>query len=67
MWAPTGLSINHLARQLAENFFKAAFLAQEETVGKAVMKALADYKALGGDPFMLHIYVLLGDPALEIK
>lgn len=67
MWAPTGLSINSLARQLAENFFKAAFMAQEKTVGKAILKTLADYKALDGPPFMLYIYTLLGDPALEIK
>jgi hypothetical protein len=67
MWAPTGLSLNNLARLLAEKFFIAAFQAGEETLGKAVIKALADYNALGQPPFMLYIYTLLGDPALEIK
>jgi len=67
VWAPTGASLNYLARQLAEKFFKAAFQAGEKTLGKAVQKALADYNALGEPPFMLYIYTLLGDPALEIK
>jgi hypothetical protein len=67
MWAPTGLSLNYLARQLAEKFFKAAFQAREKTIGKALLKAMADYSAADGQPFMLYIYTLLGDPALEIK
>jgi hypothetical protein len=67
VWAPTGASLNNLARQLAEKFFIAAFQAGEKTLGKAVQKALADYNTLGEPPFMLYIYTLLGDPALEIK
>jgi hypothetical protein len=67
VWAPTGASLNNLARDLAENFFKAAFQAGEKTLGKAVIKAMADYNALNLPPFMLYIYTLLGDPALEIK
>ncbi|NIM17639.1 MAG: hypothetical protein GTO45_37210 [Candidatus Aminicenantes bacterium] len=67
MWAPTGLSLNYLARILAEKFFTAAFQAQEKTIGKALLKAMADYAASDGQPFMLYIYALLGDPALEIK
>jgi hypothetical protein len=67
VWAPTGASLNNLARQLAEKFFIAAFQAGEKTLGKAVKKALADYNTLGEPPFMLYIYTLLGDPALEIK
>lgn len=67
VWAPTGASLNDLGRQLAEKFFIAAFQAGEKTLGQAVKKALADYNVLGGPPFMLYIYNLLGDPALEIK
>ncbi|UCH92630.1 MAG: hypothetical protein JSV88_20360 [Candidatus Aminicenantes bacterium] len=67
VWAPTGASINYLARLLAEKFFTAAFRAGEKTLGKAVLKALADYNTSGSLPFMLYIYTLLGDPALEIK
>ncbi len=66
-WAPTGASINDLARVLAEGFFKALFQGQEKTLGKAVLRAMANYSALGGQTFMLNIYTLLGDPALEIK
>jgi hypothetical protein len=67
MWSPTGLSLNYLARRLAEKFFKAAFQAREKTIGKALLKAMADYAAANDRPFMLYIYSLLGDPALEIK
>jgi hypothetical protein len=67
VWAPTGASINYLARYLAEGFFKAAFMSGEKTLGKAVQKALSEYAASGQMPFMLYIYTLLGDPALEIK
>jgi hypothetical protein len=67
VWAPTGASINHLARILAEKFFIAAFQAGEKTLGKAVQKALAGYSLTGEPPYMLYIYTLLGDPALEIK
>lgn len=66
-WAPTGASLNYLAVMLAEGFFKTAFQDQEKILGKALLKAMADYAAAGGLRFMLNIYTLLGDPALEIK
>jgi hypothetical protein len=52
---------------LAEEFFKVAFQDQEKILGKALLRAMANYEALGGQRFMLNIYTLLGDPALEIK
>jgi len=67
VWAPTGASLNSLARTLAEEFFKAVFQGQEKTLGQAVLKAMENYALSGGLPFMLNIYNLLGDPALEIK
>ncbi len=67
VWAPTGASVNFLARILAEGFFKAVFQAQEKTLGKAVLKALQAYAVSGAESFMLNIYNLLGDPALEIR
>ena len=67
VWAPTGASLNSLAFMLAEEFFKAAFQDQEKILGKILLKAMQNYAALGGKPFMLNIYNLLGDPALEMK
>jgi hypothetical protein len=67
VWAPTGASLNSLARMLAEEFFQAVFLGQEKTLGSAVLKAMENYALSGAPPFMLKIYNLLGDPALEIK
>jgi hypothetical protein len=67
VWAPTGASLNYLAVKLAAGFFQAAFQGQETVLGKALLKTMADYAAAGGLRFMLNIYTLLGDPALEIK
>jgi hypothetical protein len=52
---------------LAEEFFKATFQEQEKIIGKAILKAMAKYAAIGGQTYILNIYTLLGDPALEIK
>ena len=67
VWAPTGASLNDSAVMLAEAFFKALFQQQERILGKAVLKAMKDYSAAGGQPFTLNMFNLLGDPALEIK
>jgi hypothetical protein len=67
VWAPTGASLNSLAFMLAEEFFKAAFQEEEKIMGKALLRAMANYAAIGGQTYMLNIYTLLGDPALEIK
>jgi hypothetical protein len=67
VWAPTGASLNSLARILAEEFFKTVFHGQEKTLGNAVLKAMENYALSGNPQFMLNVYNLLGDPALEIK
>jgi hypothetical protein len=67
VWAPTGASLNDSAVMLAEAFFKALFQHQERILGKALLKAMKDYSAAGGQPFTLNMFNLLGDPALEIK
>jgi len=67
VWAPTGASLNSLAFMLAEEFFKVAFQEQEKIIGKALVRAMANYASIGGQTYMLNIYTLLGDPALEIK
>jgi hypothetical protein len=66
-WAPTGASVNYLARTLAEGFFNSVFRDKEKVLGRAVLKSLRGYAASGGALFIVDIYNLLGDPALEIK
>ena len=68
VWAPSGASYNNQARKLAEGLFKALFQDQEKVLGSAILKALQGYTLYYyNDPFMMDIYNLLGDPALEIK
>lgn len=67
VFAPSGASLNSLARDLADRFFRALFQGQENILGKAILKAMKDYAELGNPAFMLSIYNLLGDPGLELK
>jgi hypothetical protein len=67
VWAPTGLSLNSQAKILDEAFFGAAFQRGEKVLGQAVLSALQEYAGYGEVPYMLDIYNLLGDPALEMK
>ena len=62
VWGPTGLSANGQARLLAERFYHAA----DARLGDRVLRAIAEFRALGGDPALPELYDLLGDPALRI-
>jgi hypothetical protein len=66
-WAPTGLSENDLAVILDESFFRTVFIDEENILGEVVLKALVDYAGTGKPVYMLDIYNLLGDPALEMR
>jgi hypothetical protein len=71
-WAPSGESYNHMAKVLGEGFYEAYFVDGEWVLGLAVQKALVNYAANaestpGYLPFMLDIFNLIGDPALQIK
>jgi len=67
VWAPTGLSINARAKILNRELFRAVFNDEEKVIGEAVLKALEEFSDQGGEPYMLHIYNLLGDPALQLR
>ncbi len=67
VWAPTGFSLNSEAKILDEGFFSSAFQDGEKVLGEVVLRALEAYGARGDARFMLDIYILLGDPALEMK
>jgi hypothetical protein len=63
VWGPTGLSSNGQARLLAERFYHAG----GARLGDRVLRAIAEFRTLGGDPALPGIYDLLGDPALRIQ
>jgi hypothetical protein len=65
-WAPTGLSLNELALILDKEFFCAVFEDEEKILGEMVLRALEDYAWAGKPRFMLDIYNLMGDPALQM-
>jgi uncharacterized repeat protein (TIGR01451 family) len=67
VWAPTGWSLNHLAETLNTAFFTAVFQNNEQVLGDAILSALETYSAQGLNPFMLDIYTIIGDPALQIR
>jgi len=63
VWAPSGLSSNGEARLLAESFYRPA---GKERLGDRILRAVTEFRILGGDPALPKIYDLLGDPALQI-
>jgi len=67
VWSPTGQSMNEQAKKLGEGFLKGCFEDGVPTLGELVLQSLEDYGAAGEPKYMLYIYSLLGDPALEMK
>ncbi|MFY9824778.1 MAG: C25 family cysteine peptidase, partial [Thermoanaerobaculia bacterium] len=63
VWGPSALSANGDARLLATRFYHAA----DARLGDRLLRAIAEYRTLGGDPTLPPVYVLLGDPALRLK
>jgi len=63
VWGPSGLSANAEARLLAERFYHPA---GAERLGDRILRAIAEFRGLGGDPALPRIYDLLGDPALRV-
>ncbi len=62
VWGPTGLSPNGEAKLLAERFYH----ADDARLGDRLLRAIADFRTLGGNPDLPRIYGLLGDPALRL-
>jgi hypothetical protein len=68
VWAPTGLSLNEPAVRLNRSLFAAVFQQQTPTLGEAVQQSLQDNTRRQDVPtYMLRIYNLLGDPALQLR
>jgi len=66
-WAPSDWSYNADARELGQGFYSAFFQSDVFTMGDAVRKAIAAYKAAGRASYELNIFNVLGDPALRLK
>lgn len=68
VWGPVGLSLNGEANRLGRRLLPrlSAGQARAETLGEAILGALAEYLEQGGDPEMVRIYGLLGDPATAL-
>ena len=64
VFGPMGLSFNSSAVGMGEDLIPAIFA--EDTLGSAMVRALADFAAAGGDQNTLRAYGLLGDPALAL-
>lgn len=68
VWSSTGLSENDMAVKMSKEFYRQALLEGAQTVGQAILKARQAYMADSTNKkFMLEIYNLLGDPALNIQ
>ncbi|MER2601747.1 MAG: C25 family cysteine peptidase, partial [Candidatus Competibacter phosphatis] len=67
VWASTGLSLNEPAVRLNRSLFAAVFQQQTPTLGEAVQQTLRDNTRRQDVPaYMLRIYSLLGDSALQL-
>ena len=64
--SPSGLSLNSPARQLAGFLFE-ELLTEKQPTGTALTRAKARLAGLTPWLYMLDIYTLFGDPALELK
>lgn len=62
-FAPTGLSVNDRAVDLAGAFVESLFDG-ETTIGEAALSALVQLDGQGGPQFMTEIYNIVGDPAV---
>ncbi|MBI5848187.1 MAG: DUF11 domain-containing protein [Nitrospirae bacterium] len=66
VWAPSGLSYNHLSKILNEHFFRGSFGNGSVTLGDAVLRAFRNYHTTGSPVYIMDMFNLQGDPALRI-
>jgi hypothetical protein len=67
VFAPSGLSLHDGGKLLNKAFIRAVYGAGKTVLGDAILHAMAEYAAAGQRPYMLGIYNLLGDPAIEMN
>jgi uncharacterized repeat protein (TIGR01451 family) len=67
VWAPAGLSFNFLSKILGENFFINSFGKTGIRLGDLILKAFKEYKAAGNPEYVIDIFNLQGDPAMNMR
>jgi Peptidase family C25 len=67
VWAPSGLADNAASRLLAELFYQTSSDPGDPPLGDRILRAFGELHGLGGDGSLLHLYNLLGDPALRLR
>jgi len=65
--APSGGSYSSAANHLGGEFYKAVFSGKNRDWGTAWLYATKQYIRQGGQPYLLNIYNLLGDPAMRFQ
>lgn len=63
VWAPSGLSMNSSAQQLATSVIHSVFTDGDTVLGDALVDGVTANVANGGDEPLGRLYNLLGDPA----
>jgi len=66
VWTATGMSMNEDAVSLGEQFYRSLYLEGISTLGKGILRSYSSYMDRGGNPEMVWIYTLIGDPAIVI-
>jgi hypothetical protein len=67
VWGPSGLADNAFSRLLAESFYRSTSDITNPLLGDRILRALGEFRGLGGDSSLIDIYNLLGDPALRLR
>jgi hypothetical protein len=65
--APSGLGLNENAVRLARLFFQELERGETSEIGEIFLRARAGYAREGGEPDLLAIYTLFGDPAQRLR
>lgn len=66
-WSPSGLSDNAESVKINKVFIEKVFSQPGVRLGDAIQQALSDYHGSDYTEYMLHIFNLMGDPALKLQ
>lgn len=66
VWAPTGLSFNFMAKILDEHLFRGGFGNPGTALGDLILDAFSRYHATGNPVYIIDIFNLQGDPAMQL-
>lgn len=67
VWAPSGMSIHYMGKELDQAFFKAVFREEKMRMGDAILSAINAYQRNDENAYIPDMFILLGDPAMQIR